>query len=155
MSRSFQVDTTDLRLTTSDFAPMSMSLRPARPSLQSRQWSMVWQVLLKIETKSAELQLTLQVTNQLILGRYSDALNDPCLPVDLTPYGALAAGVSRHHAALYSALGGLHIRDLYSVNGSMLNGIRLNPNRLYKLQEGDTLQLGQLHASLHHVSPVR
>jgi pSer/pThr/pTyr-binding forkhead associated (FHA) protein len=82
-----------------------------------------------------------------VLGR-SDA-GSPYVPdVDLADYGALESGVSRRHAALVRFRNLVQIVDLGSVNGTFLNGERLQPDQPYSLQAGDVVQLGTLNLSL-------
>jgi pSer/pThr/pTyr-binding forkhead associated (FHA) protein len=71
--------------------------------------------------------------------------------IDLGPYGAHDAGVSRRHAVLFSAEGGLYIRDLGSTNGTRINGFDLEPNQAYKLHEGDRLEFGHVKTQFHVV----
>lgn len=64
--------------------------------------------------------------------------------VDLAIFNALDKGVSRRHAALVQYEGWLHIVDLSSVNGTFLNGQRLNPETPYPVCLEDKLVLGEL-----------
>jgi len=78
-----------------------------------------------------------------ILGR-SDS-RSPYLPdIDLSTYDALEKGVSRRHAVLINYRNMIHIMDLGSVNGTLLNEERLQPDKPYPVQEGDTVSLGSL-----------
>ena len=64
--------------------------------------------------------------------------------IDLEPYGAAEAGVSRHHAMLMWWHGKLHIADKDSANGTYLNGQKLAANKPALLHDGDRLQLANL-----------
>ncbi len=93
-----------------------------------------------------------QLAQQLILGRYTDASQSPPR-VDLSPYGAADKGVSRLHAAVRRIDGGLIVEDLNSSNGTWQNGIRLEPTVRYPLKSGDRLTLGQLVVTFYYEEP--
>ncbi len=63
--------------------------------------------------------------------------------VDLTPYGAYAAGVSRQHAMIVRKEKYFEIIDMDSTNGVWLNENRLSPAKPYPLFSGATIRLGQ------------
>ena len=82
-----------------------------------------------------------------ILGR-SDS-GSPYVPdIDLNAYNALEKGVSRRHAVLLNYRNTLHVMDLGSVNGTLLNEDRLQPDKPYPLREGDKVCLGSLNLAL-------
>jgi hypothetical protein len=62
--------------------------------------------------------------------------------VDLTPYGARNAGVSRRHARITHTEEGFGIEDLGSTNETGLNSERLAPGQIYPLAHGDQVTLG-------------
>ncbi len=64
--------------------------------------------------------------------------------LDLTPYGALQKGVSRHHAEFVRSGDRLYIVDLNSVNGIGLNGRQLPPGEPCLVRDGDQIMLGNL-----------
>ena len=70
--------------------------------------------------------------------------------LDLSPLGAATLGVSRVHAALaYDARRGIMtISDMNSMNGTFLNGLRLQPQEIHDLQPGDQLRFGRLSVRL-------
>jgi len=78
-----------------------------------------------------------------ILGR-SDGNSTYRPDIDLVACNALEKGVSRRHAALVRYEGLIHILDLNSVNGTFLNGDRLQPDVPYPLHHDDDLRLGTL-----------
>jgi pSer/pThr/pTyr-binding forkhead associated (FHA) protein len=96
-----------------------------------------------------EEPLIIQLTYEAILGRYTpSSIAQP--RVDLAPYGAYSKGVSRLHAAIRRTQDNLLVViDLDSTNGSWLNGMRLEPRRLYALRSGDRLILGQIEIEIH------
>jgi pSer/pThr/pTyr-binding forkhead associated (FHA) protein len=78
----------------------------------------------------------------LFIGRGSDHEGTPM--IDLTRFGALERGVSRVHAELTYQDQTLFLKDLASTNGTRLNGLQIEPNTLYRLRNGDEIELGRL-----------
>lgn len=77
-----------------------------------------------------------------VVGRRS--LDGSIVPdVDLT---ALDRGrsVSRRHASLTQACGDIFLSDLDSMNGTWLNGRRLEPGQRVRLSPGDRIEVGQV-----------
>lgn len=52
--------------------------------------------------------------------------------------------ISRMHARLEQQNGQIYLVDCNSTNGTYLNGVRLEPNRRYPVQEGDEIMLADL-----------
>lgn len=81
--------------------------------------------------------------SEFTLGRVSDG--QPVMPdIDLSPYQAYAHGVSRLHAVIKQASHHVLVMDLGSVNGTYVNGRRLNPNVEQPVNNGDIISLGKL-----------
>ena len=81
--------------------------------------------------------------SEFTLGRISDG--QPIMPdIDLSPYQAYAHGVSRLHAVIKQASHHVLVMDLGSVNGTYVNGKRLNPNVEQTVNNGDIISLGKL-----------
>lgn len=78
-----------------------------------------------------------------VMGR-SDALSGVFPEIDLSPYGADAAGTSRHHARLTRKDDQYWLEDLNSVNLTYLNDQRLTPDRPVRLKDGDLIRLARL-----------
>jgi pSer/pThr/pTyr-binding forkhead associated (FHA) protein len=93
------------------------------------------------------LRVDLSGTDGLVIGR-SDARSTFVPDIDLVIYNALERGVSRRHATLVRYQGTLHVIDLNSVNGTLLNSKRLQADVPYPLHNGDTLKLGELTMTL-------
>jgi pSer/pThr/pTyr-binding forkhead associated (FHA) protein len=89
-----------------------------------------------------------QVDEAIIMGR-ADTVEGYAPDLDLSPFGARDAGVSRRHAKIVFQDGALHICDLGSVNGTRLNGLKLPPNQLYRLNNGDRLECGNLRMTVY------
>jgi len=64
--------------------------------------------------------------------------------IDLTDYNAYMQGVSRVHASINIDKGRVYLTDLGSVNGTRVNGNRLEPHVARPLQNGDIVILGKL-----------
>lgn len=78
----------------------------------------------------------------IVLGRSTSSVSPP--DVDLEPYGASMAGISRRHARLLRRPDGWFLEDLQSTNGTFLNENRLPPGQPVRLSHGDLVRLGQL-----------
>jgi hypothetical protein len=87
--------------------------------------------------------LPLSSRNEFTMGRISEG--QPIMPdIDLSPYQAYAAGVSRLHAVIKRSAGSVVFMDLGSANGTFLNGNRLAPNSEQILHHGDVISLGKM-----------
>ncbi len=81
--------------------------------------------------------------SEFTLGRTAEG--QPVMPdIDLSPYQAYANGVSRLHAVIKQASHHVLVMDLGSVNGTYINGKRLNPNMEQTVNNGDIIALGKL-----------
>jgi pSer/pThr/pTyr-binding forkhead associated (FHA) protein len=78
-----------------------------------------------------------------VIGR-SDESTHYTPDIDFARYDSREKGVSRRHAALISYRGAPHVIDLFSVNGTYLNGKRLSPDQPYPLGKFNELRLGTL-----------
>lgn len=85
-----------------------------------------------------------------VLGR-SDPRSSYKPDVDLAEFKGLELGISRRHAALVNHQDAVYILDLESVNGTYLNGERLQSDRPYPLHEDDELRLGSLNLVLRKI----
>lgn len=87
--------------------------------------------------------LPLAERNEFTLGRLTEG--QPVVPdIDLSPYQAYAAGVSRLHALIKRDGKRVVIMDLGSSNGTYVNGKRLTPQTERLLNHGDVVALGKL-----------
>lgn len=87
--------------------------------------------------------IKLEVVTSVMLGRGADG--DGMQPdLNLTPYGAQEAGVSRLHASLENRGGLAYVMDMSSTSGTRINGLPLTAGRLYRLRDNDELELGSL-----------
>lgn len=68
--------------------------------------------------------------------------------VDLGPFDGYEQGVSRMHAEVRFADGGVILVDLESANGTLVNGKRAEPLAPIVLRHGDVIQIGRLRLQL-------
>ena len=91
--------------------------------------------------------LPLSSRNEFTMGRISEG--QPIMPdIDLSPYQAYAAGVSRLHAVIKRSGTSIIFMDLGSANGTFINGTRLSPNIEQTLKHGDIISLGKLRIQI-------
>lgn len=121
---------------------------PRQPSAQPGRLPAPWRLMVQIEGPN-QTTVGLEVKGELILGR-ADPLASTRPDLDLTPYGAQNAGVSRRHIAIRQDLQkqALFVEDLNSTNGTRLNGFWLEAGHRYRLRDGDRLELGDLVITL-------
>jgi hypothetical protein len=99
--------------------------------------------LLQLDIQGFPAPLRVQIDRELVLGRADS--HSPYIPdVDLAPYGAYRVGISRHHALLRPLGTSLHLIDLGSRNGTMVNGKMLTPGHAHLLRAGDEVLMGTL-----------
>ena len=87
---------------------------------------------------------------EAFVGR-EDVVSSVFPEIDLQEYDALSQGVGRRHARLTFRSGQVFIEDLTSVNGTHINGQRLQPKQPVALNDGDELLLGKLKLTYHAV----
>lgn len=95
------------------------------------------------QIQDAEAPLVVQMRSQIMLGRLSESSPEATY-INLAPYGADEAGVSRKHARLLCEGKALYLMDLNSTNGTSVNGEPLHAGVERRIRDGDELKLGQL-----------
>jgi hypothetical protein len=80
--------------------------------------------------------------DEFVVGRKVGATSE--LLLDLAPFGGYSLGLSRRHVTIRRTRDGYEIRDLGSVNGTLLNEERLVPHQSYPLPNGSHLRLGRM-----------
>jgi len=94
--------------------------------------------------------MRLRVDRVALVGR-QDAQAE-CYPdLDLGPFGARDAGVSRRHAQFVITQGRLYLSDLGSVNGTRVNGVKLAANDPQLVRDGDQVECGKLRMIVYIV----
>lgn len=87
--------------------------------------------------------LDLPEGDEYSLGRVGD--NPPNnIDVDLTPFKGLEWGISRNHAKFVITDKGVELIDLGSLNGTVVEGNKLEPNLPHIIEHGTTIKLGKL-----------
>jgi pSer/pThr/pTyr-binding forkhead associated (FHA) protein len=95
------------------------------------------------DNESVGFQLDAPLVEGYVIGRADEALQ--YMPdIDLSDYDSRDKGVSRRHAALVNFEGKPHLIDLYSANGTYMNGRRLSPEQPYALGQHNEVRLGTL-----------
>lgn len=128
---------------TTRLAEGALSAQSAVPPFYVAQSGSAWQVTLLVQ-EERNVPLHLNVRERAVIGR-PDEVEGFTPEIDTTPFHGRDKGVSRRHAEFILLDGQLHVRDLGSTNGTRLNGQLLQPNRAYRLREGDLLQFGNLY----------
>ena len=95
------------------------------------------------DSERAGFQVEAPSVEGYVIGRSDQAIH--YVPdIDLSAYDSQDKGLSRRHAALINYRGKPHIIDLFSVNGTYLNGKRLPPDQPFPLESVNQLRLGTL-----------
>jgi pSer/pThr/pTyr-binding forkhead associated (FHA) protein len=113
----------------------------ARPSLPVHPDAQPVNLRLKIGSLKREVEIPLN--KPIFLGRVDPSL-DVFPEIDLTHDGPQAKSVSRRHAVIVRQQDKIMVEDLGSVNGTFINGKRLDPYLPEILYNGDVLQLGKM-----------
>ncbi len=82
---------------------------------------------------------------EFVIGRNSEGQTN--IPdIDLSPYDAYTAGVSRIHVNIKMDQSEITVKDLGSANGTRLNGRKIAAHTENKIKHGDILiQTGSIH----------
>jgi hypothetical protein len=109
------------------------------PPLQKGSESLA--IRLKIASTKREVEMPLDVITHL--GRLDPAAS--VFPeIDLSNDSNSTHGVSRRHARIMKQSGMVVIEDMGSINGTFINGRRLDPYLPEVLSDGDIIHLGKL-----------
>lgn len=95
--------------------------------------------------------IVLERTGFLTIGRTDPKAPDVNPDVDLQPFGADEAGVSRNHVRVAAADNPPTITDLGSANGTFVNGQKLIPDRPQAIHDGDEIRFGRLIARVRYL----
>jgi FHA domain-containing protein len=90
--------------------------------------------------------ISLKLSRPMALGRAS---TDEPIDIDLNPYKALEKGVSRRHIVLERTQESVTVMDLGSINGTYLNGQKLQPFQKRVVRDGDEIRLGNLSLRIY------
>ncbi len=116
-------------------------MKPARPQAFVLPNSPI-RLVLQVVVPKRRL-LSAPFTQALVVGRAEEgAAAQP--DIDMTPAGAVEAGVSRFHARFELRQDTLYVEDLGSTNGTRINGVDLVAGKSYRLMPGDEIEMGSL-----------
>lgn len=79
----------------------------------------------------------------VVIGR-EDPVSGVFPDIDLDPHGGHDAGVGRRHAQLVLQGSQVLLEDLDSVNGTVVNKVKLLPHKPQPLQHGDEMRFGKM-----------
>ena len=99
-------------------------------------------IYFKLLKSSQRIEFPANKTSFLI-GR-QDAENDIFPEIDLTSLGAQNFGIGRRHAKITLEGSEVFIEDLNSVNGTMVNRVKISAEKPRQLNDGDEVRLGKL-----------
>lgn len=101
----------------------------------------------KLKLVQSGQSISLESGADYTIGRISGT--QPILPdIDLTPYRAYEAGVSRLHATIRVSDEKVSLFDLGSANGTSINGIRIPPYEPRSLKNGDIIVFGKFQVEM-------
>jgi pSer/pThr/pTyr-binding forkhead associated (FHA) protein len=104
-------------------------------------------LLMFFKTSREPVRVTIVGEDELFIGRMTS--NTAMAPeIDLNIVNAGDYGVSRMHAAITRRNNQLLITDLESLNFTYVNGMRLLPQEIRALQDGDEIWFGQLQCRI-------
>jgi len=97
----------------------------------------------QVGTNSHARELQVSLIKPIHLGRI-DPTHDIFPEIDLTQDLGREQGVSREHTRIFQQGDTVKMEDLGSTNGTLLNGVRLDPYMSETLRDGDQFQMGEL-----------
>ncbi len=124
-------------------------LMPERSNPKTGLLAPPWRLLMQIGSDN-QTTVGMEVRERIIIGR-SDPLADFHPDLDLTPYGGQENGVSRRHVSITQGDRTLYVQDLGTTNGTRINGYQLEANQLYRLRDGDEIELGRVRIIVRFV----
>ncbi|MBE2272005.1 MAG: FHA domain-containing protein [Anaerolinea sp.] len=109
------------------------------------------QLVIRIQNiDHAVFYVDVPTTEGYVIGRSDEASN--YLPdIDLAAFGARDKGVSRRHTGIVRYQGSTCVVDLNSVNGTFLDGQRMQPDVPYPVGKACELMLGTLRLSISNL----
>ncbi len=89
-----------------------------------------------------------EVEKVLIIGRRNSSTP---VDIDLADHAGQDLGISRNHLKIEIINKRLTIRDLETVNGTLLNGKQMKAHQPYELKHGDELKPGRMHLKVYFI----
>ena len=132
----------DLPKTTAPLRPPSTSPGDPDPSAAVKGQAHASNARLLIPDKNATISLPEPSPTGLILGRSYGKIR---VDIDLNPYNATELGISRRHSRLIKQGQDWLIDDLGSMNGTMVDKVKLTPGSPVRLKNGDVIHCGHMY----------
>ncbi len=123
--------------------PLATRMLAGSPEEQIRADTMGPDGVVIVQVGETDLPFMIQIRGEIVLGRISQA-SEQATYLNLTPFGAEEAGVSRRHARLLRDGRAVYLMDLDSTNGTRVNGEPLAAGVEKRLRDGDEIRLGRL-----------
>jgi hypothetical protein len=98
------------------------------------------------------MQLVLDLSKPILLGRNFSESSTTHLCIDLTPFDAESMGVSRRHALMEIQDNRLVVTDQQSSNGTLVNSKTIEPLIPFLIMQGDLLTLGHMKIQVNLLS---
>jgi hypothetical protein len=135
------VPTSLVKMTTSKLKDRQVDVKgPPEPVITS-------DTLISLSIINTGDYVSLSGQSEVSLGRVSEG--QPVTPdIDLTPYKAYEAGVSRMHASVRMVDDLVMVTDLGSANGTRVNGMQITPHIPCPIKHGDIITLGKFKIQL-------
>jgi len=111
--------------------------------LSTRPLTIRLRIASQVGTNSHARELQVSLIKPIHLGRI-DPTHDIFPEIDLTQDLGREQGVSREHTRIFQQGDTVKMEDLGSTNGTLLNGVRLDPYMSETLRDGDQFQMGEL-----------
>lgn len=106
----------------------------------------------QLNVKIGDKEVTLDITDTMLIGRLIEGENPDIYALDLGLYGGYQSGVSRQHAVITRHENSLYIEDMGSTNGTRINGFQLTARRKYRLRDGDEVEFARLRTTFHFIN---
>lgn len=111
---------------------------------------MITRLKVKVTDTAFPKTMEIPIKGRVTLGR-SDVDSPSTSPdIDFVACNAISNGISRSHAAIVPQTNGeFTLIDLGSRNGTMLNGVQLEPHESYTIHDGDEIYIGRLKMTIY------
>jgi len=104
-------------------------------------------VAIRLKISSGKREIEIPLNRAVHIGRVDPVL-DVFPEIDLSHEGELSKSISRRHATVARQDDIVVVEDTGSVNGTFVNGRRLDPYLPEVIKSGDILQLGKLQLEI-------
>jgi hypothetical protein len=98
----------------------------------------------RLVIQSLNISIPIPSGKQVVVIGREDPVSGVFPDIDLDLHGGHEAGVGRRHAQLVLQGGQVLLEDLDSVNGTVINKVKLLPNKPQPLQHGDEVRFGKM-----------